>query len=130
MAFTPLSAAAGGAILGVATIGKFLLTGRILGISGGHQRDCRELETVEITSYAFLKMIVASIAALFLRLIATAMINSSLFLFAAVSAAAVSVAAANTAAAAGVHTISAADFGGRSVMFYSKRRCLQRLVPG
>jgi hypothetical protein len=129
MTFTPLSAAAGGAILGVATIGKFLLTGRILGISGGHQRDCRELETVEITSYAFLKMIEASIAALFLRLIATAMINSSLFL----CCAAVSVAAANTvllAAAAGVHMIWAADFGGFSVMFFSKRRCLQRLVPG
>eukprot|EP00775_Hariotina_reticulata_P001495 gene1495-1834_t len=41
MVFTPLSAAAGGAILGVAAIGKFLLTGRILGISGAFKGWCR-----------------------------------------------------------------------------------------
>jgi hypothetical protein len=32
--FQPAHAAIGGAILGVATVGKLLLTGRILGISG------------------------------------------------------------------------------------------------
>lgn len=32
--FTPVSAAVGGLILGAATLGRFALTGRILGISG------------------------------------------------------------------------------------------------
>jgi|TARA_B110000977_G_scaffold38255_1_gene51434 uncharacterized membrane protein YedE/YeeE len=57
--FQPVHALAGGAILGVATVGKLLLTGRVLGISGAFKGTITEGD-VSPWRFAFLGGLVAS----------------------------------------------------------------------